>query len=493
MYYPSFEEFEKYAQDARVIPVSMEIYADMETPISIFKRFYDSENCFLLESVEGGEKWVRYSIIGRNPSAVIKSTGGETVITDSTGEKKTINGNPIRILQDIINGLNSADIPGMPRFSGGAAGYFGYDLARFNENLPDIPRDDLGLPECQLMIAREVIVFDHLRQKLLLIVNASTEGNLRRNYNCAVQRLKEIHKEIRFTRWKLDEYGSVFKRLEGADRIDVNVSREEFCTSVARAKEYIRDGEIFQVVLSQRLEISADHDPLDVYRVLRVLNPSPYMYCLKFGDCVIVGASPEMLVRVEGRMVETCPIAGTRKRGATPEEDKALEMELLSDAKELAEHTMLVDLGRNDIGKIAEFGTVEVKDMMHVERFSHVTHIVSNVRGLLKEGLNCIDALMAVLPAGTLTGAPKIRAMEIIDELENVKRGPYGGAIGYVGFNGNMDMCITIRTIVFFKGKAYIQAGAGIVFDSDPEKEHEECLNKARALLKALEEVQHIR
>ncbi len=495
MYNPSYEDFSGYARDAEIVPVSMEVYADMETPISIFKRFYGTGECFLLESVEGGEKWARYSIIGRNPSAKLISYGEKTVIESANGEKCLKKGNPVEILKQEMQKYRAVDVPSLPRFCGGAVGYFGYDLARFGEHLPNVPDDDLGLPDLRFMIADEVLVFDHLRQKIIIIVNASPRGNARRNYNTAVQRLKEIYREIESTRWKLHSHspGSIKAGSSDSGAYPTNISREEFIRSVERAKQYIRDGEIFQVVLSQRLETESYSNPLDVYRVLRVINPSPYMYFLSFDDCTIAGSSPEMLVRVEDRSVETCPIAGTRKRGRTAKEDMLLEKELLSDEKELAEHTMLVDLGRNDIGKISEFGSVKVRDMKHIEKFSHVMHIVSNVEGRLKEELDCYDALMAVLPAGTLTGAPKIRAMEIIDELENVKRGPYGGAIGYAGFNGNMDTCITIRTIVFKNNKAYIQAGAGIVADSVPEREYEECLSKAGALLKALKEVENIK
>lgn len=494
MFYPDLESVKELAKNCAIIPVTMEVYADMETPISLFKRFTDSKYCFLLESVEGGEKWARYSFIGRNPFLTVKSKGSNSLIENSDGGIKVESGNPIEIIRRLMDSYRSAEIKAMPRFNGGAAGFFGYDLIRHYENLPDMPEDDLQLPESHFMFVKEVTVFDHLKQKIHIIVNLQTDGNIERNYNSAIERIKEIYREILSTRWKVSDNSIPdINRKKAPMTFKSNISKEKFCDNVRKAKQYIKDGDIFQVVLSQRICVETEQDPFDVYRVLRLINPSPYMYYLKFDGYTLVGASPEMLVRVEKGVVETCPIAGTRKRGATPEQDKALEEELLADEKELAEHTMLVDLGRNDIGRVSKFGTVFVKDLMRVERYSHVMHIVSNVQGELKEGKTPFDALMSVMPAGTLSGAPKIRAMEIIDELETVKRGTYGGAIGYLGFNGNLDSCITIRTVLFKDNKAYIQAGGGIVADSVPENEYEESLNKAAALLKALEEAGDIR
>ncbi|MCX7921285.1 MAG: anthranilate synthase component I [Clostridia bacterium] len=494
MFYPTLDEVKILAKDYNLIPVSMEVYADMETPISIFKRFEDSKYCFLLESVEGGEKWARYSFIGRNPFLTIKSSSYKSLVEDKSGRKKEIEGNPIDILKGLLDKYKTPDLLKLPRFNGGAVGYFGYDLIRYYEKLPGGQIDDLQLPESHFMFTDEVLVFDHLKQKIHIIVNLHVNGNIERCYNSVVERIKEIYKEILSTRWKIaDNFNPNFGTNKKEFSFTSNITKEQFCENVVKAKQYIKDGDIFQVVLSQRLCVETDQDPFNVYRVLRIINPSPYMYYLKFNDYKLVGSSPEMLARVENGTVETCPIAGTRKRGATKQEDEELEKDLLADEKELAEHTMLVDLGRNDVGKVSKYGSVFVKDLMHIERYSHVMHIVTNVQGALREDKSPFDALMSILPAGTLSGAPKVRAMEIIDELEPNKRGIYGGAIGYLSFNGNLDSCITIRTIIFKGTKAYVQAGAGVVADSIPEKEYEETLNKAGALLKALEEVGEIR
>lgn len=494
MFYPTIDEVKVLAKDFNIIPVSMEVYADMETPISLFKRFEESKYCFLLESVEGGEKWARYSIIGKNPFLIVKSSNNKTIISEKDGSQRELEGNPVEIIRELMGRFKGANLPKLPRFNGGAVGFFGYDLIRYYENLPHMPEDDLKLPESHFMFTDEVLVFDHLKQKIHIIVNLHVNGNIERSYSSAVDRIKKIYREILDTRWKIaDNFTPDFNKKSSEFKFTSNVSKELFCENVVKAKEYIKNGDIFQVVLSQRLCVETDQDPFNVYRVLRIINPSPYMYYLKFNDYRIAGSSPEMLARVEDGIVETCPIAGTRRRGETKDEDEALEKDLLSDQKELAEHTMLVDLGRNDIGRVSEYGTVKVKDLMHIERYSHVMHIVTNVEGKLREDKTPFDALMSILPAGTLSGAPKVRAMEIIDELETVKRGPYGGAIGYLSFNGNLDSCITIRTMIFKDGKAYVQAGAGIVADSVPENEYEECINKAKALLKALEEVGEIR
>lgn len=493
MFFPDYEKARLLAGEYNIIPVSMEVYADMDTPISIFKKLENCNGCFLLESVEGGEKWGRYSFMGRNPFITVNGAGGNTTITYRDGRVLHVSKNPVEALKELMSSYKSADLAGMPRFNGGAAGFFGYDTVRYFEVLPDMPEDDIGLPELHFMLADEIIAFDHLRQKLHIIVNMHAGGNLERAYNTAVERIREVYREILASRSRMDS--STFCNSPDHNqplKVQSNISKDDFCRNVKKAKEYIRNGDIFQVVLSQRFQADTDSDPFSVYRALRIINPGPYMYFLKFDGYTIAGSSPEMLVRMEDGIVETCPIAGTRKRGSTEEEDDMLAGELLSDDKERAEHVMLVDLGRNDIGKVSEFGTVAVKDFMHIERYSHVMHLVTSVQGKLKSGLTAFDALSAVLPAGTLSGAPKIRAMEIIDELENVKRCHYGGAVGYLSFNGNLDSCITIRTILFKNGKAYIQAGCGIVADSDPHKEYEESVNKAMAALKALEEAKKI-
>jgi anthranilate synthase component I, non-proteobacterial lineages len=489
MFYPDFSTARSLAGNYNIIPVSMEVHADMETPISIYKRLENSGCSFLLESVEGGEKWARYSFIGRNPFLTVRGGCKSTMLQYRNGKIEEVQGNPIDILKALMAAYKGASLPDMPRFNGGAVGFFSYDTVRFVEELPNVPEDDIGIPELHFIFADEVIAFDHLKQKIHIIVNMHAGTNIERSYNTAIERIKEIYSEIRTSRSRLD--GNITKASN--DRkihlsIKSNLTKEAFCSNVIRAKEYIRNGDIFQVVLSQRLTVDTESDPFNVYRALRTINPGPYMFFLKFEDYTIAGSSPEMLVRMEEGMVETCPIAGTRRRGATSEEDQFLGKELLADEKERSEHIMLVDLGRNDIGKISEFNSVTVSDLMHIERFSHVMHIVSSVKGKVKQGMTAFDALTAVLPAGTLSGAPKKRAMEIIDELENVKRCHYGGAVGYLSFNGNLDSCITIRTIVFKAGKAYIQAGGGIVADSDPEKEYEESMNKAMAAIKALEE-----
>ncbi len=490
MIYPEYDEITGYVDNYGLIPVCMEVYADMETPISIYKRYEEDKNSFLLESVEGGEKWARYSFIGINPFLVATYLHGEMVLEYRTGEKEKIKGNPLYVLKSLVSQYKAPEIPGMPRFCGGAVGYFTYDMIRYIENLPSEPEDDMLIPDCQLVFTDEVIAFDHLKQKLVIIVNMQTKGNIMRNYNSCIQRLNDIYGDIISSRWKTEKKPACFEDYNFEKNMDFksNVEPEIYKQGLEKARNYIKHGDIFQVVLSQRLTTSYNDNTFNVYRALRAINPSPYMFYLNFESCSLAGASPEMLVRVEKGIAETCPIAGTRKRGKTEKEDKCLEKELLNDEKEIAEHTMLVDLGRNDIGKISKFATVKVKDLMHVEKYSHVMHIVTTVQGEMKEELTGLDALAALIPAGTLSGAPKIRAMEIIDELETTKRGPYGGAVGYIGFNGNLDTCITIRTILFKEGKAYMQAGAGIVADSIPEKEHIECHNKLKALLKAFEE-----
>ncbi len=490
MYYPKIDQVQQLAKDYSIVPVSFEAYADTETPISIFKCLCRSDCCFLLESVEGGEKWGRYSFIGRNPFLIVKGSGKRTELIYRGGRSETLENNPFEVMKQLMPKYNGAPVKGLPRFNGGAVGFFGYDTARYFEKLPDIPSDDIGIPELHFMFMDEIIAFDHYRHKLHIIVNIHVDaGSVERSYRTAAARINEIYEEIRAGRRILDE--SMIRKAPAVKKVlefESNISHEQFCRNVQIAREYIRNGDIFQVVLSQRLQIKTKCEPLNAYRALRTINPGPYMYYLKFDNYTLAGSSPEMLVRVEGKRVETCPIAGTRKRGADEIQDMQLENELLDDEKERAEHIMLVDLGRNDLGKVSKPGTVKVDSLMHVERFSHVMHIVSNISGELREGSSSFDALSAVLPAGTLSGAPKIRAMEIIDELETAKRCQYGGAVGYMSFNGDLDSCITIRTLLFKDGYAYVQAGCGIVADSVPETEYEESMNKAMALIKAVEE-----
>ncbi len=483
MIYPKKDVFKKLAETANVIPVTKEIYSDTKTPIGIFIHFAAQENCFLLESIEGGEKWGRYSFIGRNPYMTFSSSENTVTIEDENG-KLVKNGNPFEELKKLLDNFKYAKIEGLPRFTGGAVGYFGYDMVRHIEELPDTPPDDINLPDSYLMFCDEIIAYDHLKQKVIVIVNARITDGALNAYDSAVGRIEQICADLEKEPVRTPE-----KNITDNIEIEVqsNFTKSDYCDAVRKAKQYIKDGDIFQVVLSQRFAIETNAQPFDVYRVLRTLNPSPYLYYLRLPDTVIVGSSPELLVRVEEDVVETCPIAGTRPRGKTPEEDELLAKDLLDDEKELAEHTMLVDLSRNDIGRISQFGSVKVENPMHIEKYSHVMHIVSNVKGKRTADNDAFDVLGAVLPAGTLSGAPKVRAMQIIDEFEPVKRGIYGGSIGYIGFDGNIDMCITIRTMVFHEGKAYIQAGAGIVADSIPEKEYEETQDKAKALIKALE------
>lgn len=482
MYYPAFEQFQTLAQSDNFIPISREIFSDLENPIRLFHQYAAQSGSFLLESVEGGEKWARYSFLGRKPCMTITAAQGITRI-EREGNTEVRTGNPLTILKEVLSDCKSATVPGLPRFTGGAVGYFGYDMVRYFEHLPQMPQDDTGVPDLCMMVFEEVIAFDHLKQRVLVITHVRTGENVAAAYAEGIRRLDALTEEVLHPVLHRSSYTGA---EGGTPAFESSFSKPAFLEAVEKAKGHIYDGDIFQVVLSQRLMVEHPGDPFNVYRRLRVLNPSPYMYYLNFKDFTVAGASPELLVRVEGDHVETCPIAGTRPRGDTPDADDALAQELLLDEKELAEHTMLVDLGRNDIGKVAAFGSVRVENPMHIEKYSHVMHIVTNVAGTLRKDADCFDALAAVLPAGTLSGAPKVRAMEIIDAFEPVRRGLYGGAIGYIGFDGNMDTCITIRTLVFQDNRAYIQAGAGIVADSVPEREYQETLNKAGAMLKAL-------
>lgn len=481
MYYPELKKFKELCRKSKLVPVCLEMEGDMETPITLFKRLGTEENCFLLESVEGGEKWARYSFIGREPFMTIKSYG-DKVILDRGNEVIVRKGKPLEIIKAVIEEYKIAKIDNLPDFIGGAVGYIGYDVIRDYEKLKNVNPDELKMPEIHLLLTKEIIAYDHLRQKVMIIVNIPVSGDAEDMYSRGIERLNAIRQELLEKQYVPEE-----KASEGQESFtreySSNESKKGFMQKVIKAKEYIRNGDIFQVVLSRRMKVTTRVSPFTAYRMLRGINPSPYLFYINFGEYHLVGSSPELLVKVKDDIVETCPIAGTRPRGRTVGEDEKLAQELLQDEKELAEHLMLVDLGRNDIGKVSKFGTVKVSKFQYIQKFSHVMHIVTNVEGVIKDEYDMFDALISCLPAGTVSGAPKVRAMEIIDELENTKRGVYAGAVGYLGFNGNMDTCIAIRTIVIKGQDAYIQAGAGIVADSDPENEYEEVGRKAKALM----------
>lgn len=490
VYYPTKEKYLKSVQDINILTVYRKLLADTETPISTFQKIGRSSFSYLLESAEGGEKLARYSFIGIDPFLIFQSKDKQIEINGKERKEKYIE-NPFLSLRRIASGFKVTPVDGLPRFFGGGVGYFGYDLIRFIEELPNNTNDDLAIPDCMLVYAGTIVVFDHLTHQMWVIVNIPVKKEVLSKESAYDQAIIQIEKTI--LQLKKNNSTSLDKQKETKDKgiisseTQSNVTQNEFIEKVEKAKEYILAGDAFQIVLSQRLSRKTTESPFKIYRSLRSLNPSPYMYYLNYGEIQIVGASPEPLVRLTGNLVESKPLAGTRHRGKNNQEDYTLEKEMLNDEKEKAEHTMLVDLARNDLGRVCSPGTVRVTQFMKVEKFSHVMHLVSEVQGLIQPNKNAFDALEACFPAGTVSGAPKVRAMEIIDELEPHDRGPYAGAVGYIGFNGNMDTCITIRTIVFKEEKAYIQAGAGIVYDSVPKNEYRETLNKARALFKAIE------
>lgn len=465
------------------IPVTREILADLDTPLSTYLKLADAPYSFLLESVQGGETWGRYSIIGLPSRVRVRYAGGELRVQSANLEQRRRSADPFMEIEALRQQARVPVLPGLPRFAGGLVGYLAFDTVRSIEpRLAKCAKTDvLGCPDIFLMQADEFVVFDNLRGILILVTHADAgdPGGLRE----AERRLADLAAQLRGPL----RYPSVHGFSGSvAGEFQPGFGRADFCQAVARARDYIRDGDIMQVVLSQRLTAPFAGSALDVYRALRGVNPSPYMYYLNFGEFQVVGASPEVLVRVEDREVTVRPIAGTRPRGQTPTEDDALAAELLADPKERAEHLMLLDLGRNDVGRVAETGSVHITEQMLVERYSHVMHIVSEVKGRLCAGLGPLDALRAAFPAGTVSGAPKVRALEIIDELEPVKRGIYAGAVGYLGWNGNLDMAIAIRTAVIKDGYLHVQAGAGIVHDSVPEREWQETLNKGQALIRAV-------
>lgn len=470
-----------------LIPVYRDILTDFETPLSVFTKIDKGKYSFLLESVEGGERLARYSILASDPSLIFSCKGRKVTLTEGRiSSNYTAKKDPIDELKDILNRYRFVAVPGLPRFCGGLVGYFGYDMVRFIENLPDRNKDDLNLPDALFMLTDTILIFDHVDRKIKIVSNVHVNGPAGACYDNAVKKIDKIVNHLKAP-IAGGEHAHTHKKRPRQLLLKSNFNKAGFENIVKKAKGYIRDGDIIQAVLSQRLNLAIDCRPFEIYRALRSINPSPYMYYLKLNDFFLVGSSPEIMVRCEDGLVEVRPIAGTRPRGFSPEEDDSLADELLKDPKERAEHIMLVDLGRNDVGRVCDYKSVKVSELMTIEKYSHVMHIVSDVSGRLKKGKDVFDVMRATFPAGTVTGAPKVRAMEIIEELENVKRGPYAGSVGYFSFSGNLDTCITIRTIVIKDKKAYIQAGAGIVADSNPAKEYQETMNKAKALLKAVE------
>jgi anthranilate synthase component 1 len=486
MLFPNFKEFAALASGATLVPVTKTVAADLRTPVSAFLSIAAQEpHAFLLESVEGGEKVARYTFLGARPYMVLEAHGSRITL-ERHGKKQLLEGSIFAVLDGLLREHKPAHVPGMPPFTAGAVGFFAHDAVRQLEKLPSLGRDDLKIPDCALMFFDRLLAFDHVRHEIHIIATADVRRHSpRRAYALALRDIARIEKQLAAPLPK--KYLRPARPKKGKLKTAVSVSKRHFLATVEKIKEYIMAGDVFQAVPSLRLEMEPGVLPLNIYRALRRVNPSPYMYFLRFNGMTILGSSPEMLVRVNGRALEYRPIAGTRKRGKDEAEDLRLEQELRHDEKERAEHVMLVDLGRNDIGRVSEFGTVKVRDLMYVERYSHVMHLVSAVEGTLRQGLSAVDALAACFPAGTLTGAPKVRAMEIIEELEPVRRGIYGGSVLYADFAGNLDSCIVIRTMLMKGKKAYVQAGAGIVADSVPESEYQECLNKAQALVRAVE------
>lgn len=485
--YPSIEQFRAMARPHAVIPVCEEILADLETPVTAYlKLSRNTDHAFLLESVEKTDVIGRFSFLGAAPSVIFRSKGTRGEIVRNGVAESFETEDSLGRLRALMKTYQPLRVEGIPAFHGGAVGYIGYETVRFFEKLPDLKPDPLNLPDLYFMITDTLVVFDHVRNKILIISNAHVDSEPDTAYNEAVRKIMEIRQKLRGPLMVSTE------RVHNAASelpVESNFTREDFCAAVRRAREYICAGDIFQVVLSQRFRRPVAARPVNLYRALRCINPSPYMLLLEFPEFALVGSSPEVMTQVRGSRCMVRPIAGTRRRGSTPEEDLALEKELLADEKEIAEHIMLVDLGRNDVGRVSRPGTVAPVPgkLMVIERYSHVMHIVSEVAGEMADGLDAFDAIRATFPMGTVSGAPKIRAMEIIEELEPERRGPYAGGCGYISYNGDMDTCILIRTMVIKDGTAYLQAGAGIVYDSDPEREYEETVNKAMALFRAVE------
>lgn len=486
-YSVGFDDFCSLADQGNLVPIYREILADFDTPVSAFSKINTGQNAFLFESIEGGENWARYSFLGSQPSVVFWEHQGE-VITQK-GRKQTrvpLKDNPLDHIQEAMAGYRPVSVPGLPRFVGGAVGFLAYDVVRSFEPIPAYPKDELKTPLFAFCITDTLLIFDNVAHTIKVVANAhivsTKKTELRLTYQKAIQQIESIIAKLNKPRRK----PTPLKRRTSL-KFQANMTPSEFEKMVLRTKEYIQAGDIIQGVMSQRWETTIQANPLEIYRALRVINPSPYMFYVRIAGTELIGASPEVLVRCEDGKIVVRPIAGTRPRGRTSEEDQQMEVDLLADQKELAEHVMLVDLGRNDVGRVAKTGTVNVERFMNIERYSHVMHIVSQVTGELDPSYSAYDVMKACFPAGTLSGAPKIRAMQIIEELEPTRRGPYGGAVGYFSFSGNMDTCINIRTVVAQGKNAYIQAGAGIVADSDPTREYEETQNKARAMMRAIE------
>ena len=481
---PDFQIFCRLARQGNLVPVYATFTADLLTPVGAHLRLaHDARYSFLLENVEGGETIARYTFAGANPEEIFRSRGHSCSI-ERGGKRTTFQGDPIEHLRRLTARYRPVRVPGLPPLIAGAIGYFAYDMVRLIERIPSTGRDDLDLDDCVMMFYLGLIAFDHVRHRVWIIRNVFTEGpgSLREKYDRAVRETARIRR-------KLSGPLPRARRARPAGRLQVrsNFTRARYLAAVRKAKAYIRAGDIFQVVPSQRFTAKTSAEPFEIYRALRVVNPSPYLNYLRLGDVYVVGSSPEMLLKVQGREAFYRPIAGTLPRGRDEKEDRQFEAKLLADPKERAEHIMLVDLGRNDLGRVSEYGSVKVERLMFVERYSHVMHLVSSLRGRLREGVDCFEALMACFPAGTLSGAPKVRAMEIIDELEPTRRGIYSGGILYLDFSGNLDSCIALRTMVVKDGLAHIQAGGGIVADSVPDREFQETVNKAGALFRALE------
>ncbi|MCY2968897.1 MAG: anthranilate synthase component I [Planctomycetota bacterium] len=484
---PDFETFSRLASQGSLVPIYRQLVADTLTPLSAYSKLQWGESSFLFESVVGGEQIGRFSFLGADPFLQIEAFGNTVVVTRDGVPQTHTSDDPLRDLEELVAKYRAPHVPGLPRFCGGAVGYFSYDVVRYTERLPNAPSDDRQLPDLSFALYDRMVIFDQIRKTILVVAHAQTQGgDLRALYDAACERIDETCRRL--------PRGAVNLPLTAIDlsgdphlEWKSNFTREGFEDAVRKCQEYIRAGDIFQVVISQRLQIETSTRPIDIYRALRIVNPSPFMFLLRTPGVNLVGASPEIMVRVEEGEVTIRPLAGTRPRGKNDEEDARLERELLADPKERAEHVMLVDLARNDVGRVAQYGSVELSDVMKVERYSHVMHITSNVIGQLQPGKTALDALRAGLPAGTVSGAPKVRAMQIIDEIEPHRRGPYAGAVGYMDFTGNMDTCIALRTLVMIGQTAYVQAGAGIVADSVPSEEYQETLNKAKGLMKAIE------